>query len=71
LTELAKESVYSSIVSRESVRLFFLVAALNGQDVLSCDVQNAYLNAKTKEKNWFVAGTELGSDNLGKSILIV
>jgi hypothetical protein len=71
LTDPPKESVYSSVVSRESVRLFFLIAALNELEVLSCDVACAYINASTKEKNWFVAGLELGSDNVGKSVLIV
>jgi hypothetical protein len=71
LTDPPKESVYSSVVTRESVRIFFLICALNGLDVLACDVQNAYLNATTKEFNWFVAGPELGSDNVGKSVLIV
>jgi Reverse transcriptase (RNA-dependent DNA polymerase) len=40
-------------------------------DVLACDVQNAYLNASTKEKNWFKAGIEFGPDNVGKLVLIV
>jgi len=71
LTAPPKESVYSSVVSRESVRIFFLLCALNNLDCLSCDVQNAYLNAGTKEKNWFVAGAEMGSQNVGKSVLIV
>jgi hypothetical protein len=40
LTDPPKDSVYSSVVTRESVRLFFLIAALNDLDVLACDVQN-------------------------------
>jgi hypothetical protein len=40
---------YSSVVSRESVRIAFLHAALNDLDVLGCDVSNAYLNAKCRE----------------------
>jgi len=34
------------VVTRESVRIMFLVAALNGLDILGADVQNAYINAK-------------------------
>jgi Reverse transcriptase (RNA-dependent DNA polymerase) len=30
-----------------------------------------YLNAPTKEKNWFKAGIEFGPDNVGKPVLIV
>jgi Reverse transcriptase (RNA-dependent DNA polymerase) len=71
LTDPPKDTVYSSVVTRESVRIFFLICALNDLDVLACDVQNAYLNATTKEKNWFVAGREHGPDHVGKSVLIV
>ena len=46
LTDPPVESVYSSVVTRESVRIMFLVAALNGLDILGADVQNAYINAK-------------------------
>jgi hypothetical protein len=71
LTDPSKESVYLSEVTQESVQLFFLIAALNDLDILACDVQDAYLNAPTKEKNWFTAGTEFGPDNVGKPVLIV
>jgi hypothetical protein len=49
-TDAPKDITYSSVVSRDSVRLFFLLAALNDVEVLSCDIQNAYLMAQTKEK---------------------
>jgi len=70
MTDPPKESTYSSVVSRESVRIFFLLAALNDVDVISCDIQNAYINAETKEKVWFRGGKELGPD-CGKVIVIV
>ena len=38
---------YASVVSRESVRIAFLIAALNNLDILANDVGNAYLNADT------------------------
>jgi hypothetical protein len=41
---------YSTVVSRNSVRLAFLVAGLNDLDVLVGDVTNAYLNAKCRKK---------------------
>eukprot|EP00980_Cylindrotheca_fusiformis_P023006 scaffold10033_cov140-Cylindrotheca_fusiformis.AAC.1 len=40
---------YSSVVSRESVRIGFLYAALNDLDILSRDISNAYLNAPCSE----------------------
>jgi len=36
---------YSSVVSRDSVRIAFLLAALNEIDLLATDIGNAYLNA--------------------------
>ena len=54
------EAVYSSVVSRDSVRLAFLIAALNDLQVLVADVTNAYLYADVKEKIWFVGGLECG-----------
>ena len=70
LTDPPTSITYASVVSRESVRIAFLVAALNGLDVLAGDIQNAYLNAPTKEKVWFEAGPEWGS-NEGKVVIIV
>ena len=61
LTETPASITYSSVVSRDSVRLAFLIAALNGLDIIACDVGNAYLNAPCREKVWFVAGPEFGS----------
>jgi hypothetical protein len=52
------------------VWLFFLLAALNNLDVLARDIQNAYINAVTKEKIWFRGGDEMGSDK-GRVIVII
>jgi Reverse transcriptase (RNA-dependent DNA polymerase) len=60
---------YSSVVSRDSVRLAFLIAALNDLDILSCDIGNAYLNAPCREKIWFEAGKECGED-AGKAMIL-
>ena len=61
LTEPPSSITYSSVVSRDSVRLAFLLAALNGLNIMACDIGNAYLNAPCREKVWFVAGPEFGS----------
>jgi hypothetical protein len=60
-TETPTSLTYSSVVSRDSVRIAFLTAALNDVDVMTCDIGNAYLNAPCREKIWFVAGPEFGS----------
>jgi hypothetical protein len=59
-TEPPASITYASVVSRESVRIAFLIAALNGLDVLSGDVQGAYLNAPCREKVYTVCGPEFG-----------
>jgi Reverse transcriptase (RNA-dependent DNA polymerase) len=61
LTEPPASITYSSVVSRDSVRLAFLIAALNDLNIMACDVGNAYLNAPCRKKVWFVAGAEFGS----------
>lgn len=60
---------YASVVSRDSVRLAFLVAAINGLDVIMFDVGNAYLNAETSERLYTIAGTEFG-EHKGKLLII-
>jgi hypothetical protein len=37
---------YSSVVSRDSVRIALTIAALNDLSVLACNIQNAYLTDK-------------------------
>ena len=51
---------YASVVSRDSVRIALVLAALNGLDVACADVQNAYLQAETKERVYLIAGDEFG-----------
>ena len=60
-TDTPASLTYSSVVTRESVRIAFTIAALNDLDILSCDIGNAYLNAPCREKIWFQAGPEFGS----------
>jgi hypothetical protein len=69
-TDVQKESVYSSVVSRDSVRIALTLASLNSLNVLAADFQNAYLNAPTKEKCYTIAGPEFGPDNEGRPVLI-
>jgi hypothetical protein len=70
MTETPASLTYSSVVSRDSVRIAFLIVALNDLDIMSCDIGNAYLNALCREKIWFVAGPEFGSRQ-GQVIKIV
>jgi hypothetical protein len=49
MTEAPASLTYSSVVSRDSVRLAFLIAELNDLDIMACDVGNAYLNAPCRK----------------------
>jgi hypothetical protein len=53
---------YSSVVSRDSVQVGFMLAVLNRLDVMACNLENAYLNAPCMGKIWFEGGLEYGSD---------
>jgi hypothetical protein len=51
--------------------MFFILAALNNLDILSADIQNAYLNAPVREKLYTVAGKEFNPKFEGRPVLIV
>jgi hypothetical protein len=70
MTSTPSSLTYSSVVSRDSVRIALTIAALNDLKVLACDIQNAYLTAPCREKIWTVAGPEFGSD-AGKNMIVV
>ena len=61
-TETPSALTYSSIMLRDSVRIILLTAALNGLQVMACDIQNAYLTVNCREKIWMYAGPEFGSE---------
>jgi len=60
---------YSSVVSRDNVRIALTLASLNDFEVSSCDIGNAYLNADCREKLWTLAGSEFGSER--GSVMII
>ena len=61
---------YSSVVSRYIVWLAFTIADFNGVNVMSCNLENAYLNAVCREKIWFEGKTECREDK-GKLLIFV
>jgi hypothetical protein len=70
-TDPPAASTFSTVVSRESVRIAFLIAALNDLDVLAADVGNAYINAECAEKVHTTAGLEFGPEHKGTILQIV
>ena len=49
-TSLLLSITYSSVVTRENVRLKFLIDGLNDLDICACNIANAYPNAPYQEK---------------------
>jgi Reverse transcriptase (RNA-dependent DNA polymerase) len=70
MMEAPTSLTYSSVVSRESVRIAFLLAALNDLEIVAADIGNAYLNAPCCECVYTKCGKEFGSDE-GKYAIIM
>jgi Reverse transcriptase (RNA-dependent DNA polymerase) len=68
-TEPPSLITYSMVVTRDSVRIGFLLAGLDQLQVRTADVGNAYLTADCREKIWTIAGSEFGSRK-GKVMII-
>jgi hypothetical protein len=60
MTEVPAESVCSGVVSLRGVCLITFLAELNNLELWGADVNSAYLEAKTSEKIYFIAGPEFG-----------
>ena len=61
MTDPPSHLTFASVVSRESVRIGFTIAALNDLKVIAGDVSGAYLNASCREKIYTICGPEWGS----------
>ena len=62
--------IHASVASHESVVIYFLISSLKHLDIIAGNIQNAYLNAPTKEKYFFCVGYGYNSDE-GKIVLII
>ena len=63
-------STYAGVVSRETVRIGFLYAALSGVNVIAADIQNAYLTAPASEGFFIVCGPEFGIEFIGRKAIV-
>ncbi|KAL7546615.1 LOW QUALITY PROTEIN: hypothetical protein ACHAWF_009945, partial [Thalassiosira exigua] len=71
-TDTPSALIYSSVVSRDSMRTALLVVALNDLGIFACDIiGNTYLNTPCKERIWFVAGHECGREMKGRVMKVV
>ena len=69
-TDPGYEDVYSGVVSIETIRLGFFLAALNGLDICAADVGNAFLHGITNEFVYSIAGPEFGPKLQGRVLII-
>ena len=63
-------STFAGMVSRDSVRIAFTYAVLNGLQMFAANIHNAYLQAPSSQKDYVVCGLEFGIQNIGKVVLI-
>ena len=68
-TDMLVESINSEVVSVQARQLMVSLAKLNGLEVWVTDIDNAYLEAKTQEKCYNIAGHEF--DNQEGHTLVV
>ena len=68
-TDTPSSVTYSTVVYRDSVRICLMIAGMNDLEILSGDMENAYLLAPCREKVWLRAGPEFG--HLEGKIMIV
>ena len=64
------QSMFTGVVSRKGVRTALTYAALNGIDVVTADIKNAYLQAPSSEKHDVICGAEFGLEHVRKFALI-
>ncbi len=60
LTDVPLDSVYSGVVSLHGFCLVLFLAELNGLETWATDIGNAYLEARTSERVYIIAGKEFG-----------
>jgi hypothetical protein len=70
-TNTPRQLTFSSVVTRESVRIAFLLAALNELEILATDVSNAYLQAPAQERIHTTAGPEFVPTHQEQTVIIV
>ena len=66
LNDVPTYTTYSSV---DTVRIRFLMDALNNLDVLAGDIQNDFIEASTKDKVFFYAGDDCKADK--ENVVIV
>ena len=58
-------STYAGVVSRDSTRIEFAYANLNGLDCFAADIRNTYFRTSSSKKEFIICGVEFGLENVG------
>ena len=70
LTSSPTEATYASVVSRVSVCIAFILAALNNLDILAGEIGNTYLNEPTTENIFYHSNDAWGPTVKGRVLVI-
>ncbi len=70
MTDVPVTFTYASVVTRETVCIALMMAALNLLEVMAADIMNAFITAPCKEKIWTTHGSEFGKDTGKKAIIV-
>ena len=70
MTKTTTTIMYSSVVSRETVRIAFMIAILYDLEVKSGDILDAYVQAPVTEKVWTMLGPEFGKDARKTAVIV-
>jgi hypothetical protein len=65
-----KEDIYSGVVRMDTVRIGFFLGELYGHSCSACDIGNAFLHEKAKDKVYITVGPEFGVNLHGKHLII-
>jgi Reverse transcriptase (RNA-dependent DNA polymerase) len=65
-----KEDIYSGVVQMDTVRIGFFLGESYELSCCACDIENAFLYGKTKEKVFITAGPEFGATLCRKSLIL-
>ena len=73
MNEVPAYTAYSPVISRETLRICFMLAALNGLDIMMGDVGNAFIQAKPREKCHVIITDDqlFGPSAIGSKAVIV
>jgi hypothetical protein len=65
-----KEDIYPGVVPMDTVRIGFFLGELYGLSCCACDIGNAFLYGKAKDKVYITTDPEFGVDLHGKNLII-